>query len=101
MIESTATTAINHEDFTSVFNALIEHLFLRNRGGGERPKLSDEKIKRATWLASLGSSGNENDKSIASALGHYFIYMIKIMSCILKLAMYYNREPVILFQPSI
>lgn len=27
MIESTATTAINHEDFTSVFNALIEHLF--------------------------------------------------------------------------
>lgn len=69
MIESTATTAINHEDFTSVFNALIEHLFLRNRGGGERPKLSDEKIKRATWLASLGSSGNENDKSIASAFG--------------------------------
>lgn len=69
MSESTATTAINHKDFTTVFNSLIEHLFLRNRGEGQKIDLSDEAIRRATWLASLGSSGNENDKNIASAFG--------------------------------
>lgn len=69
MTESTSTTAINHQDFTSVFNSLIEHLFLKNRGEGKRNKIPDEKIRRATWLASLGSSGNENDKNLASAFG--------------------------------
>lgn len=69
MRESAASTAINHKDFTSVFNELIEHLFLRNRGWNEKEKLSDEQIRRATWLASLGSSGDENDRSIASAFG--------------------------------
>lgn len=69
MSETAATTAINHKDFTSVFNKLIEHLFLKNRGGKEKEKISDEQIRRATWLASLGSAGNESDKSIASAFG--------------------------------
>ncbi|EKK7679362.1 DEAD/DEAH box helicase, partial [Cronobacter sakazakii] len=55
--------------FTSVFNLLIEHLFLKNRGKEEKYKISDEMIRRATWLASLGSSGNETDKNIASAFG--------------------------------
>jgi superfamily II DNA/RNA helicase len=69
MSESTATTAINHPDFTSVFNILIENLFLKNRKEVSELKLSDENIRRATWLASLGSSGNENDRDIASAFG--------------------------------
>ncbi len=69
MSKSTATTAINHQDFTSVFNLLVEHLFLKNRGEEEKYKISDEMIRRATWLASLGSSGDENDKNIASAFG--------------------------------
>ncbi len=29
MAKSTAPTALNHQDFTSVFNLLIEHLFLK------------------------------------------------------------------------
>lgn len=69
MAKSTATTALNHQDFTSVFNLSIEHLFLKNRGKEEKYKISDEMIRRATWLASLGSSGNETDKNIASAFG--------------------------------
>lgn len=69
MSKSTATTAINHQDFTSVFNLLVEHLFLKNRGEEGKYKISDEMIRRATWLASLGSSGDENDKNIASAFG--------------------------------
>ncbi|HBQ0106605.1 TPA: DEAD/DEAH box helicase [Klebsiella pneumoniae] len=69
MSQNTATTAINHKDFTCVFNSLIENLFLRNRGEERKVYISDEAIRRATWLASLGSSGNENDRNIASAFG--------------------------------
>lgn len=69
MSKSTAATAINHQDFISVFNLLVEHLFLKNRGKEEKSKISDEMIRRATWLASLGSSGDENDRNIASAFG--------------------------------
>ncbi|MDQ1213863.1 DEAD/DEAH box helicase [Pantoea anthophila] len=66
---STAATAIKHPDFTQVFNFLIEYLFLKNRNDSRKVKLSDENIRRATWLASLGSSGDENDRDIASAFG--------------------------------
>ncbi|WKZ93234.1 DEAD/DEAH box helicase [Chimaeribacter arupi] len=69
MSENTASKALMHRDFQEVFNFLVKSLFLKNRKGRDLPSLSMESIRRATWLASLISLGDENERSIASSFG--------------------------------
>jgi len=69
MSETTASKALMHPDFQEVFNYLIKYLFLKNRKETELPSLPMESIRRATWLASLISLGDEKERSIASSFG--------------------------------
>ncbi|EPY4417889.1 DEAD/DEAH box helicase [Escherichia coli] len=64
-----AAEALNHIDFKRVFDALIRNLFLKNRDRSNSVTIDIKDIRRATWLASLGSLGDENEKSIANAFG--------------------------------
>lgn len=69
MSETTASRALMHQDFQEVFNYLVKSLFLRNRKEKKLPDLPMETIRRATWLASLISLGDEKERSIASSYG--------------------------------
>ncbi|WP_342754056.1 DEAD/DEAH box helicase [Pantoea sp. MBD-2R] len=69
MSETTASKALMHRDFQEVFNFLAKYLFLKNRKERDLPSLSMERIRRATWLASLISLGDEKERSIASSFG--------------------------------
>ncbi|EBD9164426.1 DEAD/DEAH box helicase, partial [Salmonella enterica] len=69
MSSGIAAEALDHVDFKRVFDALIRNLFLKNRDSDTDVTIDIESIRRATWLASLGSLGDESQKSIANAFG--------------------------------
>lgn len=60
----------SHEDFINVFDELLFSLFKKNRGEVHTSDyLTDDKIKKATWLASIAALGDDEQKNIASAYG--------------------------------
>ncbi|WP_343550703.1 DEAD/DEAH box helicase [Pantoea sp.] len=60
----------SHEDFIKVFDELLFTLFKRNRGEEYvSESLTTDKIKKATWLASIAALGDDEQKNIASAFG--------------------------------
>ncbi|WP_447883026.1 DEAD/DEAH box helicase [Serratia fonticola] len=69
-MNSTYTQAIQHNDFVVVFDALLNSLFIKNRGEDfSSENLTSEKIKKAVWLASIAALGGEHEKNIASSFG--------------------------------
>lgn len=63
--------AANHEDFIRVFDKLLEKLFLEDKvTDNVRVDLSDEEIKKATWLASIAAlSDDDKVRNMANAFG--------------------------------
>ncbi|WP_145032036.1 DEAD/DEAH box helicase [Pantoea ananatis] len=60
----------SHEEFIEVFDELLFSLFKRNRGENYISELlTADKIKKATWLASIAALGDDDQKNIASAYG--------------------------------
>lgn len=69
-MNSTYSQAINHKDFLDVFDDLLKSLFLNNRGQYfNSENLTDDKIRKAAWLASIAALGGELEKSFASSFG--------------------------------
>lgn len=70
-MKSSYNAAISHPLFIEVFDGLLNRLFLSNRclecSIKEIPK---DKIKKATWLASIAALGNnDREKNLASTYG--------------------------------
>lgn len=66
----TYNAAISHPVFIEVFDSLLENLFLNNRKQKEIISIPILKIKKATWLASIGSLGEgDKEKNLSSAYG--------------------------------
>jgi len=60
----------SHEDFINVFDELLFSLFKKNRGEEYISDcLTEDKVKKATWLASIAALGDDEQKNIASAYG--------------------------------
>lgn len=69
-MSSTYLQAIHHKDFLDVFDDLLKSLFLMNRGEAFfSENLTDDKIRKAAWLASIAALGGEFEKSFASSFG--------------------------------
>lgn len=70
MSNETYNSAISHPVFVEVFDNLLENLFLTNRKQKDVINISTSRIKKATWLASIGSLGDgDKEKNLASAYG--------------------------------
>jgi len=65
------SAAISHPVFIEVFDELLNRLFLKNRGiEGYDTDIPISKIKKATWLASIGALGEEDkERNLASTFG--------------------------------
>ena len=70
-MSSSYNAAISHPVFIEVFDNLLNKLFLKNREIDENEiDIPAEKIKKATWLASIGALGEEDkERNLASAFG--------------------------------
>ncbi|EHU8622984.1 hypothetical protein KZR25_003454, partial [Salmonella enterica subsp. enterica serovar Alachua] len=67
---NTYEAAASHSDFITVFDELIFSLFKKNRGETYNSDyLTDERVRKATWLASIAALGNDDQKNLASAFG--------------------------------
>lgn len=71
VMSKTHTEAILHNDFVDVFDSLLSRLFLSNAKFKKiQPSISPEKIKKATWLASIAALGSEDrERNLSSAYG--------------------------------
>lgn len=63
--------AANHEDFVTVFDKLLEKLFLEDKVTDKvHVDLVEEDIRKATWLASIAAlSSNDKERNMANAFG--------------------------------
>jgi len=70
-MNNTHIQAANHEDFVSVFDKLLEKLFLEDKITDHSAiVISSDEIKRATWLASIAALGEgDREKNLANAYG--------------------------------
>lgn len=70
-MSSSYSAAISHPIFIEVFDSLLKKLFLKNREIDEDDtEIPHAKIKKATWLASIGALGEEDkERNLASAFG--------------------------------
>ncbi|MCF2861768.1 DEAD/DEAH box helicase [Pseudoalteromonas sp. Cnat2-41] len=70
-MSSSYNAAISHPVFIEVFDNLLNKLFLKNREIDECDiDIPSTKIKKATWLASIGALGEEDkERNLASAFG--------------------------------
>ena len=70
-MNDTHEQAAGHVDFISVFDKLLENLFLGDKNTDDNKiEISDSEIRRATWLASIASLGEgDREKNLANAYG--------------------------------
>lgn len=70
-MSSSYSAAISHPIFIEVFDNLLNRLFLKNREVDECDiNIPPTKIKKATWLASIGALGEDDkERNLASAFG--------------------------------
>lgn len=70
-MSSSYNAAISHPVFIEVFDKLLNRLFLKNREIDECTiDIPITKIKKATWLASIGALGKEDkERNLASTFG--------------------------------
>ncbi|MGN7716528.1 DEAD/DEAH box helicase [Acinetobacter sp. 22512] len=70
MSQNTYEAAISHPIFIEVFDDLLRNLFLSSRNQNSLIDIPINKIKKATWLASIAALGEgDKEKNLASAYG--------------------------------
>lgn len=85
---NTYEAAASHSDFITVFDELIFSLFKKNRGETYiSDYLTEERVKKATWLASIAALGNDDQKNLASAFGS-LLYLYDVNNEVFKRVCY-------------